>query len=102
MAKRIIMYNLAENVTEEAFQKYVTSEKGPLITSLPSVKKYELVKVTSGPGGKIPYQYVGIMDLTSLDEYNQKATKVPQYQDFQKKFGSMVKDLIFLSGDEIY
>ena len=46
MAKRIILYNLADNVTEEEFKEYVTTDKGPLIDGLPSVKKYELVKIT--------------------------------------------------------
>jgi len=31
VAKRIILYNLADNVTDEQFKDYVVSEKGPLI-----------------------------------------------------------------------
>ena len=102
MAKRIILYNLAEHMTDEKFKEYVTKEKGPLIDSLPGVKKYELVKVTGAMGGKIPYQYVGIVHLTSLDEFEQKAVKTQKYQDFLKKFGPMTKDLLMLSGEEIY
>jgi hypothetical protein len=102
MAKYLIMYNLAEHITEEVFKKYVASEKGPLISSFSSVKKYELIKVSGGSGGKIPYQYVGIVDLTSLEEYKQDTGKDTRYQDFQRKFGSMVKDLTVLSGNEIY
>jgi len=102
MPKKIILYNQADNVTEKEFKEYVTREKGPLISSLPGVKKYELVKVTGAMGGKIPYKYVGIVDVTSLEEYDQKATKTQKYQDFLKKFGPMAKDLIMLSGEEIY
>ncbi len=102
MAKRIILYNLADNVTDEEFRDYVANDKGPLISSLPGVKKYELVKVTSSMGGEIPYKYVGIVHLTSLDEFEQKAFKTQKYQDFFKKFGPMVKDLLILSGEEIY
>jgi hypothetical protein len=102
MAKRIIMYNLAEHMTDEAFKDYVVKEKGPLINSLPGVKKYELVKITSASAGKIPYKYVGIVHLTSLEEYEQKATKTQAYQDFLKKFGPMAKDMITLSGEEIF
>ena len=29
MAKRIILYNLAEHMTDEKFKEYVTSDKGP-------------------------------------------------------------------------
>ncbi len=102
MAKRIILYNLAEHMTDEKFKEYVTSEKGPLIDSLPSVKKYELVKITGAMGGKIPYKYVGIVHVTSLEEFDQKAAKTQKYQDFLKKFGPMAKDMIMLSGEEIY
>ena len=102
MAKRIILYNLAEHMTDEAFKEYVTSEKGPLIDSLPSVKKYELVKITGSTTGEIPYQYAGIVHVTSIDEFNQKAAKTQEYQDFLKKFGPMVSDLQILSGEEIY
>ena len=102
MAKRIILYNLAENVSDEEFQKYVTSEKGPLISNLPGVKKYELVKITGATGGKVPYRYAGILHLTSLEEFEQKAAKTRAYQDFLKKFTPMAKDLTVLSGEEIF
>lgn len=102
MAKRIILYNLAEHITDEQFKEYVTSEKGPLISKLPAVKKYELVKITSASGAKIPYHYAGIVHVTSLSEFDQKAGKTKKYQDFLKKFLPMVKDLLILSGEEIY
>ena len=102
MAKRIILYNLADNVTDEAFKEYVTSEKGPLIDSLPAVKKYELVKITGTPSGEIPYKYCGIVHVTSIDEFNQKAATTPEYQAFLQKFGPMAKDMLMLSGEEIY
>jgi hypothetical protein len=102
MAKRIILYNLAENVTDEEFKEYVTSDKGPLIDSLPSVNKYHLVKITSAMGGEIPYKYVGIVDVTSLEEFNEKDAKTPEYQAFLAKFGPMARDMLMLSGEEIY
>ena len=51
MAKEIILYNLAENVTDEEYKDYVTREKGPLLDSLPSVKKFELVRITGAATG---------------------------------------------------
>ena len=102
MAKRIILYNLAEHMTDEAFKEYVTTDKGPLIDSLPGVKKYELVKITGAMGGKSPYQYAGIVHLTSIEEFDQKATQMKEYQDFLQKFGPMAKDMIMLAGEEIY
>ena len=102
MAKRIILYNLAEHVTDEEFKDYVTNEKGPLIESLPSVKKYELVRVTGAAMGEFPYKYIGIVHVTSVDEFNQKDAQTQKYQDFLAKFRQMVSDLQILSGEEIY
>ena len=102
MAKRIILYNLADGVTDEAFKEYVTTDKGPLIDSLPSVKKYELVKITGSMSGQIPYKYCGIVHVTSIEEFNEKAAPTKEYQEFLKKFGPMAKDMVMLSGEEIY
>jgi len=102
MAKRIILYNLAEHMTDEAFKEYVVNEKGPLIESLPGVKKYELVKIGGAMGGNAPFKYAGILHLSSLEEFDQQASKTQAYQDFLKKFGPMAKDLTMLWGEEIY
>lgn len=102
MSKRIILYNLADNVTDEDFKEYVVNEKGPLIDSLPAVKKYELVKITGSMTGQIPYKYCGIVHVTSIEEFNEKAGPTKEYQGFLKKFGPMAKDMLMLSGEEIY
>ncbi len=102
MAKRIILYNLAEQMTDEKFKEYVIKEKGPLLSGLPGVKKYELVRITGTAGGKTPYKYAGILHLNSVEEFDQKAARTQKYQDFLKKFGPMAKDLIILTGEEIY
>ena len=44
MAKEIIVYNLADHVTDENYLAFVTNGKGPVLESLPSVKNYELVR----------------------------------------------------------
>lgn len=102
MAKRIILYNLAENITDEAFKEYVQTEKGPLIDGLPGVKKYELVKITGAASGQIPYRYCGIVHVTSIEDFNEKAAKTPEYQQFLQKFGPMARDMVMLAGEEIY
>ena len=102
MAKQIILYNLAPNVNDDEYKDYVTSEKGPLLESFESINKFEVVKIDGSMTGESPYQYVGIVHITSLDEFNQKAAKTQEYQDFFTKFRPMVSDLQVLSGEEIY
>ena len=102
MAKEIILYNLAEHVTDDEYKEYVTKEKGPLLESLSSAKKFELVRITKSATGDIPYQYVGILHLNSLDEFYQKDAPSQKFQDFLKKWQSMVADFHILAGEEIY
>ena len=102
MAKEIILYNLAEHVTDDEYKSYVTKEKGPLLESLPSVKKFELVKITGAASGKIPYKYVGILHLNDLDEFYRNDAPSAKFQDFMKKWQTMVADFHILAGEEIY
>jgi hypothetical protein len=102
MAKEIILYNLAKNVTDEEYKKFVTQEKGPLLESLSSVKKFELVKITGAATGEIPFKYVGILHLKSLDEFYQKDAPSQKFQDFLKKWQPMTSGFHILSGEEIY
>ena len=102
MAKEIILYNLAEHVTDDEYKEYVTKEKGPLLESLSSAKRFELVKITRSATGEIPYKYVGILHLNSLDEFYQKDAPSQKFQDFLKKWQSMVADYHILAGEEIY
>jgi len=102
MAKEFILYNLAEHVTDEEYKDYANNEKGPLIESLPSVKKFQLVKITKSLTGEVPYKYIGIADLTSLDDFMQKDAQSQKYQDFRAKWQTMVSDFIILFGEEVY
>ena len=102
MAKEIILYNLAENVTDEQYKDFVIKEKGPLFDSLSSAKKFELVKITGAATGEIPFKYVGILHLNSLDEFRQKDAPSQKFQDFLAKWMPMVKNAHILSGEEIY
>jgi len=102
MAKEIILYNLADNVTDEQFKDYVTSEKGALIESFPSVKKYELVRIKGAATGEVPFNYVGIVHVNNLDDFYQKDKTTQKFQDFLKKFMPMIKGFQILYGEEIY
>lgn len=102
MAKEIILYNLAENVTDDEYLAFVTKEKGPLLESLSSVKKFELVKITGAATGEVPFKYVGILHLNSLDEFYQKDAPSQKFQDFLKKWQPMTSSFHILFGEEIY
>ena len=102
MAKEIILYNLAPHVTDGEYQTYVDNEKGPLLDSLESVTKFELVKVVGSMSEQIPYNYVGIMHLTSLEDFYQKDANSEAFRAFQAQWSTMVADVHILFGEEIY
>jgi hypothetical protein len=102
MAKEIILYNLAPQVTDEQYLEYVKKEKGPLIESFPSVKKFELVKITGAASGNIPYKYIGIVHLNNSQDFFQRDVPSPKFQEFFKKWRAMVADVHVLAGEEIY
>ncbi|MGD9116692.1 MAG: hypothetical protein PVJ61_05895 [Dehalococcoidia bacterium] len=102
MAKEIILYNLAENVTDAEYLEYVKKEKGPLFDSLASVEKFELVKIVGAAAGEIPYKYVGIVHLKSLEEFRQKDAPSEKFQNFLKKWQPMTSGTQILIGEEIY
>jgi hypothetical protein len=102
MAKEIILYNLAKNVTDEEYKDFVTKEKGPLLDSLPSVKKFELVKIVGAATGEVPFKYVGILHLKSAEEFQQKDAPSKKFRDFLKKWQPMTSGFHILFGEEIY
>ena len=103
MAKQIILYNLAEHVTDEQYKEYVVNEKGPLLDSLPGVKKFEMVKITGSMKGEIPYKYVGIMHVEDMEKFMREAAPSQEFQDFSAKWSAMVQpDFQTLMGEEIY
>jgi hypothetical protein len=102
MAKEIILYNLKPDVTDEEFKAYVDNEKGPFIDSLPSVEKYELVRLDSSPTGAVPFKYVGIVTLKSLDDFRNKDTKTEEYRAFTAKMAGLTSELHITFGEEIH
>lgn len=102
MGKEIILYNLADNVTDEQYQDFVKKEKGPIIDSLPSVKKYELVRIKGAETGEVPFNYIGIVHVNDLDKFYQEDKATQKFQDLMAKLGPMLKEAHILYGEEVY
>lgn len=102
MALEIILYNLAPHVTDEEFKEYVDTDKGPYIDSLPSVDKYELVKITESRSGTIPFKYVGIVHLNSLEDFRNRDTQTEEYKAFSAKMASITSQIHVTFGEQIH
>lgn len=101
MAKEIILYNLKPEVTDEEYAKYVAEEKGPFLDGLPGAGKFHLFKVTASQKGEIPYKYVGMVDLTSMEEW-MKTIKTEEFGKFIARWMTKVSDFHILFADEVY
>ena len=102
MEKQVILYNLAKGMTDEKYREYVLGDKGPLIESLSSVKKYELLKIVHSQSGNIPYNYVGIMEVSSLEDFAKNDVPSDKFKGFEQKWLPMVSDVVILSGFKLY
>ncbi len=102
MPEEIILYNLADNVTDEEYLEYVKKEKGALMESFPSVAKYELFKVKQAASGEIPYKYIGIMHVTDLETFHGKDVPSQKFQEFLKKWQPMTSGVNILGVEKIY
>ena len=114
MAKSIILYNLRDDVTEEAYKKWCQDYKGPLLLSFDSVNSFTLVSMLGGVKGngkagllpeetKPPFKYVGILDSSNLERWG-KDRESKKYKDefFPQWFSKWVADFYVLVGVEIY
>ena len=110
MAKQFVLYNLKDGVSEEDFEKWANDFKGPLISGLSSVKSYTLTKVggaIKAEGGppeptESPYKFVGIVDLTSFEDYAKDQETPPYKEEFLPQFMQRIKNLMILRAEEIF
>lgn len=100
MPKEIILYNLNDEVTDEEYRQYCEARKGPLIRSLPSCKDFTLVRISGSQKGETPYDYVGIVDVTSIEDWKRDAASEP-FQNFLKEWVPKVKAFHILMGSEV-
>jgi hypothetical protein len=103
MAKEIILYNLRDDVKEEDYVKWCEDYKGPLLLGLSGSKSFTLLKMMGGIQGDGPFNYIGILDATSLEEWNKAhETKAFKEEFFPQWFSKWVGDFYVLGGVELY
>ena len=114
MGKEIILYNLRDGIKEEDYKKWCEDYKGPLLLGLPGAKSFTLLKMMGGIQGngqkgnppnptKSPFNYIGILDLTSLEDWGKaRESKAFKEEFFPQWFSKWVADFYVLGGGEIY
>ena len=114
MAKEIILYNLRDDVKEEDYVKWCKDYKGPLLIGMPGAKSFTLLKMMGGVKGngqkgslpnptKSPYNFIGILDATNMEEFKKaKESKAFKDEFFPQWFSKWAADFYILGGIEAY
>jgi len=113
MAKEIILYNLRDDVKEKDYVKWCEDYKGPLLIGLPGSKSFTLLKMMGGVQGngqksnrpsptKLPFNYVGILDTTSLEEWGQSRESETFKEFLSQWLSKWAADFYILGGIELY
>jgi hypothetical protein len=114
MAASIILYNLKKGVSDAAYRKWCEEYKGPLFLSLNGCESFTLLKMFGGIKGNgkegrppeetpAPFNYVGIVEVTSLEEWKQSTESNHFKEDFFSQwFSEWVADFYVLVGDAVY
>ena len=85
MSKIIVSYCLKSQASAEEYEKYFRQEKYSLVTSFPSVKSFKLNKVISAIEGEKSADYMGILEVTSLESYS-KDRETEKFKKFLAKW----------------
>ena len=114
MAKESTLYNLRDDVKEEDYVKWCEDYKGPLLIGLPGSESFTLLKMMGGVQGngqkgsppnptKSPFNYIAILDVTSLKEWGKsRESKAFKEEFFPQWFSNWVADFYILGGIELY
>ncbi len=98
----IILYNLAPDKTDEEFKEFVDTYKGQYISSMPSVDKYELVRVDESRSGVVPFRYVGIVHLNDYEGFKNRDTATEEYKAFTAKMNEFTSEIHVTFGEQIF
>jgi len=114
MPKQIILYNLRDDVKDEDYIKWCHEFKGPLLLGLKSTKSFTLLKMVGGRKWhgqkgeppvetKPPFKFIGILDVTSREEWMKDVASEAYQKNFFPKFSSSWgADGYAILGDEVY
>lgn len=68
MTKIVVLFNLKKDADQSAYEQWASTTDLPTVNALPSVKSFEVLKSTGLlGGGDAPYQYVEILNISSIE-----------------------------------
>jgi hypothetical protein len=99
----IVLFNLQSGKSPEAFREWMAANDFPVVSKLPSINHYHLVKTVGllGADGAPPYSHMEIIEVNDFDQLGQDA-QAPAVQAVGGQFASEWADKpIFMLVDQI-
>jgi hypothetical protein len=104
MAQRVFFLNkLREGVKPEAYEKWVREVDYPLARSLPAIDSYVVTRLDGlvMEEGGAPYDYLEVVEITSLEEYRAALSGGPEVEEFFEEWSSYVAESVAAYGEVI-
>ena len=83
-----VIYSAKDAKNADDYEKYLKQKKIPLLRSQPMIKSwnvYRIDAVLEPAGTQPPYQFVGIGEVSSIEEFA-KANQTPEMRAFRQEY----------------
>ncbi len=95
------LITLKQNESADEYERWVREVVHPAALNLPSVSTYDVYRVAAPfrPGGPVPYQFVEVVAITSLEDVRRDFA-LPETVELLKEFARRA-DAVFLTANQL-
>jgi hypothetical protein len=83
---------LRQGIEPAAYEQWVRNFDYPTARSIPSIVSYKTHRI-SGPFRQagVPYDYIEVVEVTSIDDYRRDLAELPQAQELRRQIGQYLE-----------
>lgn len=103
MTMRVFFFNtLAAGVGTEDYERWVLECDYPTARSIPSIQSYEVIHLDASlQNGPVPFDYVEVVEITSIDAYQADLASLPGREAFIGELRSFIGESVAVYGSVI-
>jgi hypothetical protein len=102
MAALIVLFNLKDKASKEAYEQWAKETDVPTVKGLSSVQDFKVYALHQlmGTGAPPPYAYVEVIDIQDMDQLG-KDISTERMQEVAAQFQSFADNPLFIVGSQI-